>query len=128
MPANLENSAVATGLEKLFSFQSQRKAMPKNTQTTAQLHSSYMLVMFKYLQTRVQQYMKANFKMFKLDLKKAGEPEIKLPTFTGSWRKQESSRKTSASSTTVKPLTMWMTTNCGKFFNKWEYQIILPVS
>ena len=94
MPAILENSAVATGLEKLFSFQSQRKAMPKNTQTTAQLHSSYMLVMFKYLQTRVQQYMKANFKMFKLDLKKAGEPEIKLPTSTGSSKKQESSRKT----------------------------------
>ena len=45
MPANLENSAVATGLEKLsFSFQSQRKAMPKNAQTNAQLHSSHTLV------------------------------------------------------------------------------------
>ena len=39
----LENSAVATGLEKVFSFQSQRKAMAKNVQTTAQLHSSHML-------------------------------------------------------------------------------------
>ena len=44
MSANLENSAVATGLEKLFYFQSQRKAMPKNAQTNAQLHSSHMLV------------------------------------------------------------------------------------
>ena len=44
MPANLENSAVATGLEGQFSFQSQRKAMPKNAQTTAQLHSSHTLV------------------------------------------------------------------------------------
>ena len=43
MPANMENSAVATGLEK-FSFQSQRKAMPKNAQTTTQLHSSHTLV------------------------------------------------------------------------------------
>ena len=44
MPANLENSAVATGLEKgLFSFQSQRKAIPKNVQTIAQLHASHML-------------------------------------------------------------------------------------
>ena len=43
MPANLENSAVATGLEK-DSFQSQRKAKPKNVQTTAQLHSSHTLV------------------------------------------------------------------------------------
>ena len=42
MPANLENSAVATG-KGPFSFQSQRKAMPKNAQTTAQLHSSHML-------------------------------------------------------------------------------------
>ena len=44
MPANLENSAVATGLEKVFSLQFQRKAMQKNAQTTAQLHSSHMLV------------------------------------------------------------------------------------
>ena len=43
MPANLENSAVATGLEKVFSFQSQRRAMPKNVQTTTQLHSIHMV-------------------------------------------------------------------------------------
>ena len=63
-----------------------------------------------------------NFQMFKLDLEK-GEPEIKLPTFVGSLKKQESSRKTSASAllTMPKPLTMWITTNCGKFFKRWEY-------
>ena len=51
--------------------------------------------------------------MFKLDLEKAEEPEIKLPTSTESWKKQESSRKTSISAllTTPKPLTVWMTTN-----------------
>ena len=55
-----------------------------------------------------------NFQMFKLVLEKAEEPEIKLPTSTGSWKKQESSRKTSISAvlTTPKPLTMWMTINC----------------
>ena len=54
-----------------------------------------------------------NFQMFKLDFKKAEEPEIKLPTSAGSWKKQESSRKTSISSllTMPKPLTMWITTN-----------------
>ena len=54
--------------------------------------------------------------MFKLDLAKA-EPEIKLPTSDGSLKKQESSRKTStsASLTMLKPLTVWITTNCGKF-------------
>ena len=68
--------------------------------------------------------------MYKLDLEKAEEPEIKLPTFVGSQKKQENSRKTStsASLTTLKPLTVWITTNCGKFFKRWEYQIILPAS
>ena len=55
--------------------------------------------------------------MFKLDLEKAEEPEIKLPTYTASLKKQESSRKiwTSALLTMLKPLTVWITTNCGKF-------------
>ena len=52
----MENSAVATGLEK-FSLQSQRKAMPKNVQTTVQLYSFHMLAILKILQARLQQYM-----------------------------------------------------------------------
>ena len=58
-----------------------------------------------------------NFQMFKLDLEKAGEPEIKLPTSVGSSNKQESSRKTSISAllTMPKPLTVWITINCRKF-------------
>ena len=58
-----------------------------------------------------------NFQMFKLDLEKAEEPEIKLPSFVGSLKKQKSSRKTSISAllTMPKPLTVWVTTNCGKF-------------
>ena len=60
--------------------------------------------------------------MFKLDLEKAEEPEIKLPTSTGSSKKQEKSGKTStyASLTTLKPLTVWITTNYGKFYKRWE--------
>ena len=69
-----------------------------------------------------------NFHMFKLDLEKAEEPEIKLPTSAGSREKEESSRKTSTSAllTTPKPLTVWITTNCGKFLKTWEYQATLP--
>ena len=54
--------------------------------------------------------------MFKLDLEKAEEPEIKLPTSAGSWKKEESSRKASISAllTMPKPLTVWITTNCAK--------------
>ena len=61
-------------------------------------------------------------KMFKLVLEKAEEPEIKLPTPAGSSKKQESSRKTSISVllTMPKPLTMWITINCGKFGKRWE--------
>ena len=55
--------------------------------------------------------------MFKLDLEKAEEPEIKLPTSAGSPKKQEGSRKSfiSALLTMPEPLTVWMTTNYGKF-------------
>jgi len=62
--------------------------------------------------------------MFKLDLEKAEEPEIKLPTSFGSFKKQESSIKTCTSAllTIPKPLTVWITINCGKFFKRWEYQ------
>ena len=63
--------------------------------------------------------------MFKLDLEKVEEPESKLPTSAASSKKQKShSRKTpiSALLTTPKPLIVWITTNCGKFFKRWEYQ------
>ena len=68
--------------------------------------------------------------MFKLDLEKAEEPEIKLPTFAGSQKKQESSRKTSTSAllTMLKPLSMWTMTNCGKLLKRREYETTLSAS
>ena len=68
--------------------------------------------------------------MFKLDLEKAEEPGIKLPTSIGSSKKQENSRKTSTSALLImpKPFTGWITTNCGKFWKRWEHQTILPAS
>ena len=61
-----------------------------------------------------------NFLMFKVVLEKAEEPEIKLPTSAGSWKKQENSRKTSISAllTTPKPLTVWITINFGKILKE----------
>ena len=66
--------------------------------------------------------------MFKLGLEKAEEPEIKLPTSARSWKKQESSRKTSISVllTMPKPLAVWITTNCGEFWKRWDYQTTWP--
>ena len=114
-----------------FSLQSQRKSMPINAQTTIQLHSHHMLVRLSSKSFECFSRMwNEDFQRYKLGLEKAEEPEIKLPTFTVSWRKQGSSRNisTSASLITLKPLTVWITTNCGKFFKRWEYQTTLPVS
>ena len=84
---------------------------------TIALISHASKVMLKIFQARLQQNVSCELQMFKLDLEKAEEPENKLPTSTGSSEKQESSRKTSASAllTMPKPLTVWITTNCGKF-------------
>ena len=70
--------------------------------------------MLKILQDRLQHYMKCAIPDV---LEKAEKPEIKLPTSVGSWKKPESSRKTSISAllTMPKPLTVWITINCGKF-------------
>ena len=87
-------------------------------------------VMLKILQARLQQYVNHELQMFRLDLEKAEEPEIKLPTSIGSSKKQESSTKpsTSALLTMPKPLTVWITINCGKFWKSWEYETTWPAS
>ena len=127
MPANLESSAVVTGLEKVsFHSNPPKKAMPKDAQTTAQLHSFHKLVKqhSKFFKPGFSSMWTVNYQMFKLVLEKAEETEIKLPTSAGSGKKQENSRKTSISAflTMPKPLTVWITINCGKFWKRWEYQ------
>ena len=85
---------------------------------TIALISHASKVMLQILQARLQQYMNHELPELKLDLEKAEEPEIKLPTSVGSSKKQESSRKTTTSAllTMPKPLTMWITTDSGEFF------------
>ena len=89
--------------------------MLKNAQTTA-LISHTSKVMIKIIQARLQQYVNHEHPDVQDALEKAEEPEIKLPTSAGSWKKEESSRKTSISAllTMPKPLTVWITINCGK--------------
>ena len=85
--------------------------------------------MLKILPARLQQYLTHETPDVQADLEKAEKPEIKLPISSGSSKKQESSRKTSISALTMpKPLTVWITTNCGKFFKRWDYQTTWPVS
>ena len=97
MLTNLENSAVAIGLEKvsLHSNPKERQCQRMLKLCTVVFISHASKVMINILQARLQQYVNCNFQMFKLDIKKAEEPEIKLPTSSRSSKKQESSRKTS---------------------------------
>ena len=71
-----------------------------------------------------------NFQIFKLDLEKAGEPEIKLPTSVGSSKKAREFQKNIyfCFIDYTKTLTVWITTNCGKFLKRWKYQTTWPAS
>ena len=132
MPANLENSAVATGLEKV-SFHSN----PKERQYQKIFKPPHNCTLFTCQQGHAQNpsnqasaVCELLNQMYKLVLEKPEEPEIKLPTSAGSQKKQGNPRNTStsASLTPLKPLTVWITINCGKFFKGWEYQTTLPAS
>ena len=93
----------------------------RNNHTIA-LISHANKAMLEILQARLQQYV--NHELPDVQAGRAKEQEIKLPTSAGSLKKQDSSRKSSISAllTMPKPLTVWITINCGKFFKRWEYQ------
>ena len=85
MPANLEHSAMATGLEKVSFIPIPKKGNAKECSNycTIALISHSSKIMLEILQARLQQYVKPELRMLKLDLEKAEEPEIKLPTSVG---------------------------------------------
>ena len=97
---------------------------------TIALISHASKVMPKVLQLGFSSTCTEDFQIWKLGFEEAEEPEIKLPTSAGSLRNQESSKKTSISVllTMPKPLTVWITINCGKFWKRWEYQTTWPAS
>ena len=106
MPENLENSAVGTRTGKgQFSFLSQNAKECSNYSTIA-LISHVSQVILKILQARLQQYVNQELPDVQVGFRKGEEPEVKLPTYTGSQKNQENSRKTatSASLTVLKPL------------------------
>ena len=144
MPANLENSAMATGLEKV-SFHSNLKERQCQRMLKLLLRTENVLGMLKHNCTHLtcQQSNAQNSprqistvcepwtsRCSSWKAEKAEEPEVKLPTSVGSSKKQESSRKTSISAllTMPKPLTLWITMNCGKFWKRWEFQTTWPAS
>ena len=120
MPANMENSAVATGLEKV-SFHSN----PKERQCQRMLklphsctHASN--VMLKILQARLQQYVNRELPDVQAGFRRGKGTRDQIANIHWIVEKPESSRKTSISAllSMPKPLTVWITTNCGKFFKR----------
>ena len=121
---------MATELEKAVFIQIPKKGNAKECSNyhTIALISHTSKVMLKSLQARLQQYMNCELPDVQAGFRKGEEPDNKLPTSTGSWKKQESSRKTSTSDllTMSKPLTVQITTNCGKFLIFIHGNTILP--
>ena len=119
MLANLENSAMATGLEKVsfIPFPKKGNAKECSNHHTIALISYTSKVMLKILQVRLQQYMTQEIPDVQDGFRKDRQTRNQIATSAGSSKKQENTRKTSTSAllTMPKPLTVWITTNCGRF-------------
>ena len=119
MPANLKKLAWPQDWKRSVFIPIPKKGNAKECSNyhTIALISHASKVMLKILQARLQQYMNRELSDVQAGFRRGKEPEIKMPTSAGSSKKQESSRKTSISAllTMSKPLTIWITINCGKF-------------
>ena len=130
MPTNVENSAQDWKRSVFIPIPKKGNAKEYSNYQTIGLISHASKVMLKILQVRLQQYMNCELPDVQAGLENTEEPEIKWPTSVWSLKKQEYSRKTytSALLTMAKPLTVWITTHCGKFLKRWEYQTTWPAS
>ena len=125
MPANLENSAVATGLEKV-SFHFNPKERQKNAQTTTQLHSSHMLVKqcSKFFNLGFNNTWTVNFQA---GFRKGRGTRDQIASIDWIIEKAREFQKNTYFCL-IDPLNAWITTNCGKFWKRWEYQTTWPAS
>ena len=97
---------------------------------TIALISHTSKIMLKILQARLRQYLNHELPDVQAGLERAEELEDQIDSSIGSLKKQESSRKISTSAILImlKPLTVWITINCGKFLERWAYHTTLPAS
>ena len=132
MPANLENSAGATGLKRSVFVPIPKKSNVKECSNyhTIALISHVNRVMLKILQARLQQYKNYELLDLQAGFRKSRGTRDQTANIHWSSEKQESSRKTSTSAllTMPKSLTAWITRNCGKSWKRWEYQTTWPAS
>ena len=115
-----------------FSFQSQRRTMPKNVQyRTIALIPHANKVVLKILQARFQQYVNRECSDIPTGFRKGRGTRDQTANIQWIIEKAREFQKipsSFASLTTLKPLTVWITTNCDKFLNRWEYQTTLSAS
>ena len=132
MPANLENSVVATGLEKVSFHSNPKKGNAKECSNyhTIALISHASKVMLKILQARLQQYVNCEHSDVQAGFRKGRGTRDQIANVRWIMEKAREFQKTSTSalSTMPKPLTVWITTNYGKFWKRWEYQTTWPAS
>ena len=132
MPANLENSAVATGQEKVSFHSNSKEGQFKECSYyhTIALISHTDQEMLKILQARLQQYVNQELADVQAGFRKGRGTRDQIANICWILEKARNSRKISASAslTMLKPLTVWITANWGKSFRRWEYQTTLPAS
>ena len=126
MPTNLENTTVATGLERSVFIPVPNKGNAKECSDyhTIALTAHASKVMLKILKARLQHYVNQELPHVQVGFRKGRGMRDQIANIRQIIKKARSSRKTVtvASLTMLKPLTVWITTNCGKFFKRWEYQ------
>ena len=132
MPANLENQAVATELEKVnfHSNPKERQWQRMFDYHTIALISHASKVILKLLQARLQQYVNCELSDVQASFRKRRGTRDQIANIRWIMEKAREFQKNIyfCLLTMLKPLTVWITTNCGKFFKRWEYQTTLPVS
>ena len=132
MPSNLENSAVLTRLERSVCTPIPKKGNVKECSNyhTIALISHTSKAMVKIHQARLQQYVNSELSDVQAGFRKGRRTRDQIANICWIIKRQESSRKTSTSAllTMPKPLTVWITINCGKTWKRWEYQTTWPAS
>ena len=126
MPANWKTQQWPQDWKRSVFFPIPKKGKAKECSNylTVVLISHTSKVILKILQTRLQQYVNHELPDVQAGFRKGRGMRDQIPNIAGSAKKQESSRKTSISAllTMPKPLTVWITTNSGKFWKRWESQ------
>ena len=129
MPANLENSSSHSNGKGQFSFQSQRNAMPKNVQTTTEMNSSHnSKVILKILQAKLQQYVNQQLSDVQVGFRKGRGTRNQTANILWIIEKAREFQKKICFCFIdyIKAFDCGITTNCGKFFKRWEYQTTSP--